>query len=213
MPHFYRICDLEIKDNNLIKGENMKGNNPINRNRSLRLIKVTLNFFLLFTLLVFETEIFSYTVQAQSVVNIVEGDVWRYFKGAEDPPYKWNHIGFDDSSWLSGPSGFGYGDGYYNTVLNDMQANYESIYVRREFTVSNPAAVTGITLSVVCDGPFKAYLNGIEVIRSNFQIYEELSISGFAHELFPSVNVLAIQCFNDDINSNNFSFMPSFKVF
>ena len=191
----------------------MKCNNPIDRNRSPLLIKVTLTFFLLFTLLVFEPEIFSPTVHAASIVTIKEGDVWRYFKGTEDPPYKWNHIGFDDAVWFSGRSGFGYGDRHYNTALDDMQTNYTGIYVRREFAVSNPAAVTGMTLSVVCEGAFKAYLNGIEVIRSDIQINEQLDISGFAHELLPGINVLAIQCFNADMNSSGFLFIPSFRIF
>lgn len=191
----------------------MKGNNHIERNRSPRLIKVTLSFFLLFTLFVFGLEIFSPVVHAASMVTIKEGDVWSYFRGTEEPPQKWTHIGFNDAGWLRGRSGYGYGDRNYSTVLDDMQTNYMGIYVRREFAVSNPAAVTGMTLSVVCEGPFKAYLNGIEVIRSNFQINEQLDISGFAHELLPGINVLGIQCFNADKNNSSFLFIPSFRIF
>ena len=184
-----------------------------NEGGKMKVNNTALNLFLSFVFVVFMIGAFVQAVQAQSVVNIVEGDEWRYFKGIEDLPYRWNHIGFDDSSWLSGPSGFGYGSGYYNTALDDMQSNYESIYVRREFTVSNAAVVTGMTLSVVCDGSFIAYLNGIEVMRSDIQINEQLDISGFAHELHSDINVLAIQCSNDDISSSSFSLIPSFRVF
>jgi hypothetical protein len=35
---------------------------------------------------------------------VVEGDVWRYFKGVNEPPVDWKELTFDDSTWLSGPT-------------------------------------------------------------------------------------------------------------
>jgi hypothetical protein len=186
-----------------------------NNNKLQKITKATiLNFLLSFILVFFMLGVFTHTVQAEPlrVINIVEGDVWRYFKGEKNPKSKWNHIGFFDSKWLKGPSGFGYGDSNYNTVLHDMQGNYVCIYVRREFIVDNPAAIKEMTLTIICDGPFMAYINGIEVIRSKVKVTEQLDISGFAHELLPGTNVLGIQGFNDDINSSSFSFIPLFKI-
>ncbi|MHC4302647.1 MAG: InlB B-repeat-containing protein, partial [Planctomycetota bacterium] len=49
---------------------------------------------------------------------ISAGDTWRYFKGTVEPPANWNDLGFDDSSWLLGPTGIGYSsDVSYPTVL------------------------------------------------------------------------------------------------
>jgi hypothetical protein len=62
---------------------------------------------------------------------IVAGDDWRYFKGNTEPGAGWKNSGFDDSSWLKGPSGFGYGDGDDNTTLSDMQNGYLSVYARK----------------------------------------------------------------------------------
>jgi hypothetical protein len=78
----------------------------------------------------------------------------------------WNdNTGFDDSAWLSGPSGFGYGDSDDATVLT---AGFSTLYVRKVFNVTDPSAVTGLKLTVDYDDAFVAYLNGVEVARSNF---------------------------------------------
>ncbi len=154
-----------------------------------------------------------------STLLISEGSTWHYYKGVEKPPQKWTHSGFDQSSWQEGQSGFGYGAGANRTYLADMQGNYSTLYVRQEFMVNKIQNVTGLILSVSCDGPFIAYLNGIEVIRTNtiqldnMSQAEQFNISGFKHELFPRDNVLALECNNDDISSDVFSFVPTFEVF
>ena len=57
------------------------------------------------------------TVQAKSQHDIVVGDIWKYHKGAENPPKEWKTIDFDDSEWLEGPSGLGYGNNPKNGTL------------------------------------------------------------------------------------------------
>ena len=98
---------------------------------------------------------------------ILVGDNWRYFKGTVEPPVNWKEIGFDDSGWLVGPSGFGYSDGDDATVLSDMQNGYLSVYARKAFTVVDPGAVTGLRFSIDYDDGFVAYLNGVEIARNN----------------------------------------------
>lgn len=172
-------------------------------------------------LIVVMSGIFERTVQAQNNVGnvspnvtISEGAEWSYLKGIQAPPRKWKEQGFDDSSWLKGRSGFGYGGSNNRTNLGDMRGNYSTVYARTEFTVNNIYTVTGMTLAVGCDGPFIAYLNGVEIFRNNAGMLqlEVLDVSGFIHELFPRKNVLAVECSNDDITSNEFSFIPIFEV-
>ncbi|MEO2137709.1 MAG: hypothetical protein ABGY28_09675, partial [bacterium] len=62
-------------------------------------------------------------------------EIWTYFKGTRAPPANWNALDFDDSDWLSGRTGIGYGDGDDETVLNDMRNNYLTIFCRKTFTV------------------------------------------------------------------------------
>lgn len=138
-------------------------------------------------------------------------DNWRYFKGTSEPSDKWNSTYFDDSSWQIGTS-FGYGEGKHTTLLDDMRGNYKDVYVRHQFNIADHHRVRNITFSLICDGPFIAYINSIEVIRSRKrQLGEPLDLSGFIHELDSGTNIISIVCSNDDINSDNFSFIPSFK--
>ncbi len=164
-------------------------------------------------LILFSLCISAYATGKPSLVVIKEGDEWHYFKGTSEPPEKWYYRDFDDSTWLKGSSGFGYGVGKHNTLLDDMKGQYQSVYVRREFTVLYHNRIKSIVLSVKCDGPFVAYLNMIEAIRSNRPSHgDPLILSGFGHELDPGTNVLSIQCSNDDINSASFSFIPFFEL-
>jgi len=194
------------------------------------IFNVPLSCFLSFILVVFMIGTITQTVQAKTSDNhegvesklvkgkkkhkdILEGEEWKIFKGDKKPKFKWSHRGFDDSKWLKGQSGFGYGNSKCKTNLNDMKGRYDCIFVRHEFTVDDPHAIKRMTLTIDSDGAFIAYLNGIEVIRSKVKMNEELDISGFAHELFPGTNVLSIQGFNDRINSGDFTFIPTFKFF
>ena len=153
------------------------------------------------------------TSDRSPTVQIKEGDEWRYFKGTQKPPKQWNQSGFDDSNWQIGPSGFGYGLERNSTNLGDMRGNYLSVYVRRNLVVNDTHAVTNMTLSIECDGPFIAYLNGIEIIRNVSGLPgERLDVSGFIHELFPGENILAVEGSNDDINSVEFFFTPYFEL-
>ena len=199
-----------------------------NDNRFRKEIKVNLSFLLFFTLASLMLGVCAYNVHSKpsdslegvKFVNfkvkaipedVLEGNKWKFFKGDKKPEFKWNHRSFEDSKWLIGESGFGYGNSKSKTKLHDMKGKYDSIYVRREFTVDDLDAIKGIILTIECDGAFIAYLNGIEVIRSKVKMNEELDISGFIHELIPGINVFGIHGFNDKIDSNDFTFIPTLK--
>ncbi len=99
---------------------------------------------------------------------ILEGDLWRYFKGTQEPPAGWNSLLFDDSQWLSGPTpiGFEASSGYASQIatdLTDMQNKYVSVYARREFIVEDPSRVTALALTMDYDDGYVAYLNGVQV--------------------------------------------------
>ncbi len=159
------------------------------------------------------------------------GDEWRYFKGTVEPGDGWNDAGFDDSSWLSGPSGFGYDDGDDNTVLSDMEDGYISVYARKEFTVADPGAIAALMLSMDYDDGFVAYLNGTEIARDNVtgtppdyntaaDSNHEASGGGSGASpvetynidpglLVAGTNVLAVQGHNQSIGSSDFSLIPT----
>jgi len=167
-------------------------------------------------------------------VLIEAGQLWRYFKGTEEPPSAWNHTDFDDSAWLLGATGIGYGDGDDRTVLDDMrrivdiaQPGYTSLYLRQTFslTTDSLATINDLILRVDYDDGFKAYLNGAEVASGNVpngQLGhdttangsheagepEDFDISTFKSQLKTGQNVLAIHGLNRDLTSSDFSIIP-----
>jgi hypothetical protein len=114
------------------------------------------------------------SVQFEESVLLDLGPGWKYFKGTREPSpgptngptIAWTLPGFDETGWVAGSTGIGYGDGDDATVLSDMANKYVSVYLRREFTVADPSALGNLLLSVDYDDGFVAYLNGTEVARS-----------------------------------------------
>lgn len=94
---------------------------------------------------------------------IDEGDDWRYRVGTSTPPADWYAVDFDDSGWLTGPSGFGHLDGDDATVVPSTM----SVTIRKRFTIEDTSAIASALLHVDYDDAFVAYLNGVEVARAN----------------------------------------------
>jgi hypothetical protein len=167
-------------------------------------------------------------VAAAEALPIEVGDTWRFFKGLSEPPVDWTGATFDDSAWLEGASGFGYGDGDDATVLADMSGSYSSVYLRRLFDVGNPSTVEQLLLTVDYDDGFVAYLNGQEVARSGVSgappafdarasnheagTAETFELGAFLPNLVAGTNVLAIQGHNAGVNSSDFSLIPSLEA-
>ena len=95
------------------------------------------------------------------------GDVWRYFKGNIAPPADWFEPDFDDTSWLQGPTGIGYGDGNDATILTDMEDNYLTVFCRRRFDVTDIEAIDQLVLDIEIDDGYFAYLNGALIATYN----------------------------------------------
>jgi len=160
------------------------------------------------------------------------GQIWRYFKGTEppsNPPEAWKAIDFDDSSWQTGPGGFGYGDNDDATVLDDMRGNYLSVYIRKEFSASSLSPDDVITLEIDYDDGFIAYLNGTEIARAHMAEDNAAfdSTAASAHEagspetfvlgtvdklLNEGVNVLAVEGHNVSLSSSDFSLIPTLRT-
>jgi chitodextrinase len=161
-----------------------------------------------------------------TVINI--GDNWKYFKGYSNPAAGWTGISFDDSAWLVGPTGIGYGDGDDATVLNDMEDNYRTVYARKTFNVIDASYVTGMTLNVDYDDGFVAYINGQEVARASMPAGtpayntsannheagtpETFDLSAHTGRLESGINVLVIEGHNGTIGSSDFSMIPELKI-
>jgi len=165
---------------------------------------------------------------------IAPGDTWRFFRGTEppsEPNYAWKEPDFNDLNWETGPSGFGYGDNDDATELLDMQNNYVTVYIRKEFSVSllslDPCAV--VELVIDYDDGFIAYLNGGDEIERRHMPDGSATYTTLAnsHEAGTPVtiplgtvgallndgnNVLAIEGHNTSYGSTDFSLIPALRV-
>ena len=149
---------------------------------------------------------------------------WRYKKGtaeASAPVEAWRATSFDDSAWLEGQAGIGYGDPGVNTSLPDMQGSYRSVYFRKPFTVSSDAIPDQLRLRVRVDDGCVVWINGEEVHRLNVadgqlpynylapqnheNAWEEITISNTGDLLFGGTNVIAVHAFNTSPGSSDFS--------
>ncbi len=178
-----------------------------------------------------EAELFTTFQPGDDRALVKSGDLWRYFKGTQAPPAGWNNTGFNDSTWLQGPAGFGFGDDDDNTELLDMRqagtnTGYLTVFIRKTFNVTSPDDVDALILSVDFDDGFVAYLNGTEIVRTNVAgnpalFSEEASgdheagvpvdfdISANKSLLRSGENVLAVQLHNSSITSSDASINPS----
>lgn len=156
------------------------------------------------------------------------GDLWKYRLGTSEPPADWNTIGFDDSVWDTGPSGFGYGDDDDSTII----ASTISLYLRKNFAIDEVQNIQYAILHVDYDDAFVAYLNGVEIARANIGTpgvrppFDQTSNTDHEAQLFqggepeafiindvqsllePGDNVLAIQVHNISTGSSDLSLIP-----
>ncbi len=172
----------------------------------------------------------SYVQHWETVINW--GDNWNYFIGYTNPPSDWRELSFDDSGWLNGPSGFGYGDGDDATEVPQVM----SVFVRKTFQVESVDNIAALVFHVDYDDAFVAYLNGDEIARANIGTpgvvpnYDEGAYEWREAEMYnggsperyeigpePGLltngeNVLAIQVHNYNMTSSDMSLIPFFTL-
>ena len=158
---------------------------------------------------------------------INQGDEFKYLIPNSEPNSNWRELSFDDSSWFTGFSGFGYNDGDDATMIPD---GTQSIYLRKAFTINNLATISSLILDMDYDDAFVAYINGNEVARANIigtppaynsetiADHEALMYSGGNPERFmianfnailnEGENILTIQAHNISATSSDFTIIP-----
>jgi hypothetical protein len=162
--------------------------------------------------------------------NIIQqGDTFAYKIGSADISTDWKSLTFDASAWDNGPSGFGYGDNDDATLIPEGTL---SVFVRKEFQITEPNSISEILLHVDYDDGFVAYLNGSEIARANLgtpntevpynqtadnyvepliingQAPEKFDLSAFLNLLVQGTNVLSIQVHNNSNTSSDITLIP-----
>ncbi|TXD48973.1 MULTISPECIES: CotH kinase family protein [unclassified Polaribacter] len=161
----------------------------------------------------------------KTLVN--QGDEFKFLIPISEPNPAWKTLNFEDSSWSSGNSGFGYND---EDDATRIPIGTKSIYLRKKFTVGNLSNISSLILDVDYDDAFVAYINGKEIARANIngnppafnassitfreaEMYsggkpERFTITDLNLILTEGENILTIQAHNFGLNSSDFSIIP-----
>ncbi|MCC6459407.1 MAG: CotH kinase family protein [Saprospiraceae bacterium] len=154
-----------------------------------------------------------------------ESDTWQYAPGSPAIPPDWAQPGFDAATWLSGPGGFGYGDGDDATPVAPGTL---SVFSRLVFNVPDKNAIAAAILHVDYDDGFVAYLNGTEIARAGLtgqppawdelaseheaELYNgglpvafPLDAASLQNLLLDGANVLAVEVHNLEAGSSDLS--------
>lgn len=119
------------------------------------------------------------TVQVQAPalppLTLARSDAhWKFHRGMNSPPADWKTADDEALGWSTARGGFGFAPDNPNetihcqTILNDMFNRYSTVYIRQSFWLDTPpSADHRLLLTVDWDDGFVAYLDGLEVARSN----------------------------------------------
>lgn len=162
---------------------------------------------------------------------VLDNQSWKYIVPAATIT-GWQATTFNDAAWTSGTGGMGFGDGDDNTLLPNPST---SVYMRRTFTIVDTSL---ISLAIFCmdyDDGFVAYLNGVEIARSNInasQVWNSTAIVSHEAQLYQNqqpdyfvlnataidtllkngTNVLAIETHNYPTNSGDLTSRPFLQL-
>lgn len=97
---------------------------------------------------------------------------WSFHKGTSSPADDangkswWQHNDYiEDANWLSGTGSVGYGESFINTTVNDMQGGYNSLFLRKSFTVADSSSISSLILRARFDDGIKVWINGVPVFN------------------------------------------------
>ena len=159
------------------------------------------------------------------------GDEFKYIIPDGSTPSNWKSKDFNDGSWDSGRSGFGYGDGDDETKI---PAGTLSLFIRKRFQLNDLGNVESLILDVDYDDAFVAYVNGIEVGRRNIggnpplynsvpytdhesaiyrnEMPDRVTITSLDGIVNSGENVFTLQAHNISGTSSDFTIIPFLSV-
>ncbi len=118
---------------------------------------------------------------------------WRYSN--DKPKDGWEKPAFDDSSWKSGPGGFGEPSTPGSVVKTNWKSN--DIWLRRDFEWSGEKPLHELGLRIHHDEDTEVYLNGVLIgTASGYSTsYQDRALDEAAtRALKPGKNLLAVHC-------------------
>ena len=126
------------------------------------------------------------------------GQTWKYTTDTATATASWYASGFDDSSWQSGPAGFGTTD-TPNAVVRTTW-NTSDIWLRQQFSVGalTPAVLNNLLFDCFHDEDCEIYLNGVLAGSasgySTGYVLFGLTDAGKAALVANGTNLIAVHC-------------------
>ncbi len=166
---------------------------------------------------------------SSSIYLIAEAESAKALIPSSEPAIAWNTVSYDDSGWLSGSTGVGFDSGTtYGSMINldtsDMFPGTLTCYIRVPFDVTDPSALSQLTLRMKYDDGFVAYINGTQVASANAPsspsysdqangehtgtAYEDFTLSNPSTYLQAGENVLAIHALDYPTGTADLFIMP-----
>ena len=168
---------------------------------------------------------FGHPMTTTSATPVDVGAIAHYLVPTSDEfDQIWMQPDFNDSTWLTGPSGIGfdvreeplYTDLIQTDVSTSVQGVTTTVYVRLPFQAPADPTAGVFRLRLQYDDGFVAWLNGVEILRRNFTAatprftsrsrgsqtdvaaltFEDVILGTEAGLIVPGENVLAIQLLN-----------------
>ena len=91
------------------------------------------------------------------------------------------------------PRPIGYGETFIATLLADMTGGYSSVFLRKQFTVTDPAQYARLILEAQYDDGFKCWINGTLVVDGSANMTAgEVAFSGSAIGALENLNFVTI---------------------
>jgi hypothetical protein len=109
----------------------------------------------------------------------------------------WTLEDFNDSAWLSGVTGVGFGyPALVGLDVSAMRNVNETVYVRVPFVVEDPSVIRSLTLRMRFDDGMIAYINGHEVARDNAPAVGEETWNSGASDNWPNNRMVPAKDFS-----------------
>lgn len=105
--------------------------------------------------------------QAGTTQLVANGDTWKYRFENSAPPANWTTGAFGDAAWASGKAPLGWGNASVVTTLSADGTKPLAYQLRKSFNVADAGTVESLEITTRADDGIVAYLNGVEVLRSN----------------------------------------------
>ncbi|MBM3845770.1 MAG: hypothetical protein FJ405_05725 [Verrucomicrobia bacterium] len=100
-------------------------------------------------------------------VLISTNTAWKYLSQPTEVLDDWKSLDYVDTEWAEGLSSLGFGRPVTTVIPGGPSAaRHPTIYFRKQFEISNPAAYASITAAFRRDDGLAVYLNGVEQFRN-----------------------------------------------